>query len=141
MRAWRKSQAEVFVPLSHRPGEGQADFGEVTVVLKGEPTEVAFFVMTLPFSEAICCQVFPKECTETFQEGHCRAFEFFGGVPHRISYDNTKIAVSKIVGGRGRDATSEFLRLDRFWIYRSRLFVIFPGETHRRVRICQSDSL
>ena len=30
VRAWRNRQAEVFVPLSHRPGEAQADFGEVT---------------------------------------------------------------------------------------------------------------
>ena len=26
----------VFVPLSHRPGTAQADFGEVTVILNGE---------------------------------------------------------------------------------------------------------
>ena len=99
------------------PGDGesldvadaQADFGEVTVVLNGAKTKVAFFVITLPYSDAIFCQVFPKECTETFQEGHRRAFEFFGGVPHRISYDNSKIAVLKIVGGRGREATREHI--------------------------------
>ncbi len=70
VRAWKHGQAEVFVPLSHRPGDAQADFGEVTVVLNGTPTKVAFFVITLPYSDAIFCQVFPKECTETFQEGH-----------------------------------------------------------------------
>ena len=102
VRLWKHGQAEVFVPLSHRLGTAQADFGEVTVVLNGETTKVAFFVITLPYSATIFCQVFPKECTETFQEGPCRAFEFFGGVPRRISYDNSKIAVSKIVGGRGR---------------------------------------
>ena len=30
------------------------------------------------------------ECTETFWEGHVRAFEFFGGVPRRITYDNER---------------------------------------------------
>ncbi len=117
VRAWKHGQAEVFVPLSHRPGEAQADFGEVTIVLNGETTKAAFFVITLPYSDAIFCQVFPKECTETFQEGHCRAFEFFGGVPRRISYDNSKIAVSKIVGGRGREATREFLRLESHYLF------------------------
>ncbi|MBL8828645.1 MAG: transposase [Planctomycetaceae bacterium] len=48
--------------------------------------------MSLPFSDALFCQAFPRECTETLQEGHCRAFEFFGGVPTRISYDNSRIA-------------------------------------------------
>ena len=42
--------------------------------------------------------------TETFQAGHVRAFEFFGGVPTRISYDNTTIAVKKVIGaGAGDD--------------------------------------
>ncbi|MCH7688180.1 MAG: IS21 family transposase, partial [Planctomycetes bacterium] len=117
VRAWKQGQAEVFVPLSHRPGDAQADFGEATVVLKGTPTKVAFFVITLPYSDAIFCQVFPKECTETFQEGHRRAFEYFGGVPKRISYDNSKIAVAKIAGGRGREATREFLRLQSHYLF------------------------
>ncbi|MDH3282256.1 MAG: hypothetical protein OEQ18_14160 [Gammaproteobacteria bacterium] len=72
VRAWGKRQAEVFVPLSHRAGEAQADFGEATVVLRGEKTKVAFFVMTLPFSDAIFCQVFPKECTETLRRARAR---------------------------------------------------------------------
>ena len=117
VRAWKHGQAEVFLPLSHRAGEAQADFGEVTVVLNGKTTKAAFFVITLPYSDAIFCQVFPQECTETFQEGHCRAFEFFGGVPRRISYDNSKIAVLKIVGGRGREATREFLRLESHYLF------------------------
>ncbi len=117
VRAWRQGQAEVFVPLSHRAGEAQVDFGEATVVLKGEKTKVALFVMTLPFSDALFCQVFPKECTETFQEGHRRAFAYLGGVPRRISYDNSKIAVSKIVGGRGREPTREFLRLESHYLF------------------------
>jgi hypothetical protein len=75
------------------------------------------FVMTLPYSDAIFCQVFPHECTEAFQEGHKRAFEFFGGVPRRISYDNSKIAVAKITGGRGREVTREFLRLEGHYLF------------------------
>ena len=117
VRAWKQRQAEVFVPLAHRPGEAQVDFGEAQVRLRGEQVQVALFVMTLPYSDAIFCQVFPRECTETFQEGHKRAFEFFGGVPRRISYDNSKIAVAKITGGRGREVTREFLRLASHYLF------------------------
>jgi transposase len=117
VRAWKHRQAEAFVPLEHRPGEAQADFGEAQIRLRGEEVKVAFFVMTLPYSDAIYCQVFPRECTEAFQEGHKRAFEFFGGVPRRISYDNTKIAVAKIVGRRGKDVTREFLRLESHFLF------------------------
>ena len=73
------------MPLSHRPGEAQVDFGEATDVYRGQGETIALFVMTLPFSDAIFCQVFPRECTEAFLEGHRRAFEFFGGVPKRIT--------------------------------------------------------
>jgi transposase len=117
VRAWRRRQAEVFVPLAHRQGEAQVDFGEALVKRRGEPVKVAMFVMTLPYSDAIFCQVFPKECTEAFQEGHKRAFEFFGGVPRRISYDNSKIAVAKVTGGRSRELTREFLRLEGHFLF------------------------
>jgi len=117
VRAWRQQHKEVFLPLSHPPGEAQVDFGEADVTLRGETTRVALFVMTLPYSDAIFCQVFPRECTEAFLEGHRRAFEFFGGVPRRISYDNSKIAVAKITGSREREVTGEFLRLESHYLF------------------------
>ena len=117
VRAWRAGTAEVFMPLAHPAGEAQADFGEAVVRLQGQETKVAYFVMSLPFSDAFFCQVFPRECTETFQEGHCRAFQFFGGVPTRISYDNSRIAVAKFVGRRGDTPTQEFLRLESHFLF------------------------
>src|SRR5512142_1144891 len=109
--AWRLRSAEVFVPLAHRPGEAQVDFGQAEVTLDGQTTTVALFVMTLPYSDAIFVSAFPRECTEAFLEGHVRAFAFFGGVPRRISYDNSKIAVAQITGSRDRKVTDAFLRL------------------------------
>jgi transposase len=117
LRDWRAGTAEVFMPLSHPAGQAQVDFGEATVRLQGQETKVAYFVMALPFSDALFCQMFPRECTETFQEGHCRAFQFFGGVPTRISYDNSRIAVSKFVGRRGDTPTKEFLRLESHFLF------------------------
>jgi hypothetical protein len=55
-----------------------------------------------PLANAVFCQVFPRECTEVFLEGHKRAFAFFGGVPRRIAYDNTKTTVARITGSRER---------------------------------------
>src|SRR3954447_11362239 len=118
VRAWRLRTAEVFVPLDHPPGEAQADFGQAEVTLDGEPATVAVFVMTLPYSDAIFVAAFPRECTETFLEGHVRAFEFFGGVPRRISYDNSKIAVARITGTRDRKLTDAFLRLKSHHLFR-----------------------
>ncbi|MGD0764652.1 MAG: IS21 family transposase, partial [Roseiarcus sp.] len=38
-------------------------------------------------------------------DGHVRAFAFFGGVPQSILYDNTKIAVARILGDDKRQRT------------------------------------
>ena len=117
VRAWRQTNREVFLPLSHPPGEAQVDFGFADVWLEGELTKVALFVMTLPYSDAIYIQAFRKECTEVFLEGHKRAFEFFEGVPIRISYDNSKIAVAQITGSRERKVTREFQRLQSHYLF------------------------
>jgi transposase len=114
---WRKTTAEVFVPLPHRPGEAQVDFGHAEVVIAGERVTAAYFVMTLPHSDAFFVRAFPKECTESFQDGHVGAFAYFGGVPTRISYDNSKVAVAAITGARGRTPTREFLRLASHFLF------------------------
>jgi len=41
VRAWRQQHKEVFLPLSHPPGEAQVDFGEADVILRGETTRWA----------------------------------------------------------------------------------------------------
>ncbi len=124
VRAWKQSGQEVFLPLSHPPGEAQVDFGEATIKLDGIETKAALFVMTLPYSGAIFVQAFPRECTETFQEGHRQAFEYFGGVPKRISYDNSAIAVIEVGKGRQRKLTKEFLRLQSCYLFQEHFCLV-----------------
>jgi hypothetical protein len=73
--------------------------------------------MTLPYSDAFFVSAYPRECTETFQAAHIAAFSFFGGVPVRISYDNTTIAVKRVVGPSERELTREFLRLESHFLF------------------------
>jgi transposase len=124
VRDWKQVHQEVFLPLSHPPGEAQVDFGEATIRLAGQETKVALFVMTLPYSGAIYVQAFPRECTETFLEGHRRAFEYFGGVPRRISYDNSAIAVIEVLKGRERKLTKEFLRLQSHYLFQEHFCLV-----------------
>jgi transposase len=124
VRAWRRGHAEVFVPLAHPPGEAQVDFGEAEVTLDGRAAKVALFVMTLPYSDALFVGAFPRECTEAFLEGHVRAFEFFGGVPRRVSYDNSRIAVARITGSRDRRVTDAFLTLKSHHLFESHFCLV-----------------
>jgi len=124
VRERQRQGREVFMPLSHPPGEAQVDFGFADIIHDGQTTKVALFVMTLLYSDAIFCCVFPRECTEAFMDGHRRAFEFFGGVPNRISYDNSKIPVARIVGKRERELTDAFLKLKSHFLFKSHFCLV-----------------
>ena len=117
VRQLKCRQQEVFLPLVHRPGEAQVDFGEALVRMAGSLRKVFFFVMALPYSDALFVMAFERECTESFWEGHVQAFAFFGGVPCRIAYDNTRVAVAKILGSRARRLTRGFQQLVSHYLF------------------------
>ena len=73
--------------------------------------------MDLPHSDDGFVVAFPAETTEAFLEGHVRAFAYFDGVPTRILYDNTKIAVAKILGGEERQKTRAFSELQSHYLF------------------------
>ncbi len=108
---------EVFVPLVHPAGEAQVDFGEALVVIAGVEQKAHYLVMDLPQSDDCFVAAFPAETTEAFLEGHVRAFAYFGGVPTRILYDNTRIAVAKILGGEERQRTRSFSELQSYYLF------------------------
>jgi transposase len=118
VREIKRVNQEVFMPLVHRPGEAQVDFGFAVAKVAGVLRKIAFFVMVLPYSDAFFVMAFERECTETYWEGHARAFEFFGGVPSRISYDNSKVLVSQVLGSCERKFTDGFLKLQSHYLFR-----------------------
>lgn len=105
------------MPLSQPPGEAQVDFGQAVACIGGQLTKVVFFVMSLVHSDAMFVMAFPRECTEAFLEAHVRAFQFFGFVLRRISYDNTKVAVTQITGAHRRKLTAAFGRLVGHYLF------------------------
>ena len=108
---------EVFMPLTQPPGEAQVDFGQAVACIGGRVQKVLFFVMSLIHSDAMFVMAFPRECTEAFLEAHVRAFQFFGFVASRISYDNTKVAVTQILGAHERKLTTAFARLVGHYLF------------------------
>jgi transposase len=65
----KRQSREVFMPLIHRPGEAQVDFGFPLARVSGQLRKICFFVMVLPYSDAFFVVVFERECTETYWEG------------------------------------------------------------------------
>ena len=65
--------------------------------------KVAFFCLILPHSNVWFVKAYPRETTEAFLDGHVSAFAFLGGVPRLILYDNTTLAVARILGNGDRN--------------------------------------
>ena len=114
---WHQRSQEMFVPLAHPPGHAQVDFGEALGVIAGVERKIHFFAFYLPYSDACFVVGYPAETTEAFCDGHVRAFAFFGGVPQSILYDNTRIAVARILGDGKRQRTRVFSELQSHYLF------------------------
>lgn len=113
----KRRTREVFVPLSHRPGHAQVDFGEADAIIDGKLVRHHYFCMDLPHSDAPFFKTYPGEVAEAFCDGHVEAFAFFGGVPCSILYDNTKLAVAKILGDGTRARSQMFAALQSHYLF------------------------
>jgi transposase len=111
---------EVFVPLAHPPGHAQADFGEAAAVIGGVRQKIHFFCLDLPHSDAGFVKAYPAERIEAFLDGHDAAFAFLGGAPRSILYDNTKLAVGRILGDGTRQRTRAFAELQSHYLFLDR---------------------
>src|SRR5271155_2114960 len=116
----RQRTREMFVPLRHDPGHAQGDFGEALAVIGAVERKIHFFAMDLPHSDGCLVQAYPAETTEAFCEGHNVSFEFFGGVPCSILYDNLKLAVASILGDGRRQRTKVFSELQSHYLFSDR---------------------
>lgn len=127
VRDHRLERQEMFVPLSHAPGEAQVDFGEAEIILGGVPQTTHFFGLDLPHSDEAFVMAFPAETTAAFCEGHNQAFAYLGGVPLHIIYDNSKLAVARILGDGTRLRTRVFTELQSHYLFAERFARVGKG--------------
>lgn len=99
------------LPLAHPMGYAQLDFGEFRYSDTAGTEHKAYeLVMSFPYSDKAYAQVFPSQNQECLLVGMRRIFEYIGGVPARIRFDNMSTAVSKILEGTERKLTDGFTR-------------------------------
>ena len=111
---------EMFVPLVHAPGHAQVDFGEARAVIGGVARKLHFFAFDLPHSDGCFVKAYPAETSEAFCDGHVAAFAFFAGVPRSVLYDNTRLAVARILGDGTRQRTRIFAELQSHYLFADR---------------------
>ena len=131
-KARRRGQ-EMFCPLVHEAGEAQVDFGEALAIIGGEEVKIHFFVMDIPQSDGCFVKAYRREDTVSFCDGHVSAFEYFGGTPLRILYDNSKIAVSRILGDGRREKARGFCELQSYYLFEEKFARVGKGNDKGKV--------
>ncbi len=130
---WRKAhkRSATFLPLEFEPGQdAQVDWGEAQVILDGVQQKVYVFVMHLSYSRRTFVMAFPASKQEAFFYGHVRAFEHFGGGPHRLSYDNLSSAVKPLIEGRVREEQRTFVAFRSHYLFASHFCT--PAQGHEK---------
>lgn len=116
----KQSHVEMFVPLAAGWGEqAQVDWGRAKAYIAGKFTEVSLFCLRMKASLVPFVWAAPTEKLEAFLEGHKRAFEWLGGVPESLVYDNPKTAVTKILKGPFREEHKAFSSLKAHYLFDS----------------------
>lgn len=120
VREMKAKLPQVYIPLAFAPGEAaQVDWGTGAVIMKNRKIEANLFCIRLCFSCAPFVIAYPSQREEVFLEAHREAFEFFGGVPKALIYDNLKTAVKEGWGKTAREQ-EKFLAFRAHYAYESR---------------------
>ncbi len=79
-----------------------------------------YFVLDLPHSDGCFVKAYPAETTEAFLDGHVSAFAFLDGTLQSIVYDNTMLAVARMLGDGRRKRTRTFTELQSHYRFEDR---------------------
>jgi len=99
-RLWKKQRAAPSLRKEHPGGEEmEVDYAGLKMVMMdavtGERIPLSVFVAVLPASNYIYAEAQLSENQRNWNNGHARAFAYFGGVVKIVIPDNVKTAVSK----------------------------------------------
>ena len=88
------------------PGDAQADFGEADFYEGPRCVRRKYFVLSFPYSNDGYIQIFGGETAECVCQGLKDIFEYIGGVPTKIVFDNAT--------GVGRRIKDKVIETDLF---------------------------
>ncbi|MBI4631269.1 MAG: IS21 family transposase [Chloroflexi bacterium] len=126
-----RRRPQVYLPLEFDPGwDAQVDWGEAEVDMAGQRLTVQLFLLRLCYSRRLFVQAYPNQRQESFFDGHVKAFAHMQGVPQRITYDNLKTAVQRVLEGRTREEQRAFVVFRSHYLFDSRFCT--PAQGHEK---------
>jgi transposase len=140
---------ECYIRQHYEPGyDCEFDWGELYLTIDRRRTKFYMAVFTMPYSNYRTAYLFLHQDTQAFLESHRRYFREIGHVPHRMVYDNMRVAVASFVGGK--TPTEALLRMEATYGFTHRFCNIRSGnekghversvEVVRRKAFCRIDS-
>jgi transposase len=117
VRSIEQDLQEAFLKLKQKPGTLQVDFGEMVVMQNNIPRKVIVFCAKLCNSKVEFVKAYPRQSTEFFLDGLNSTFEFLGGIPRKIMFDNLKQAVKNISKNGGRILQDNFIKFKAFYAF------------------------
>ena len=140
---------ECFIRQRYKPGQDcEFDWGEMYLTIDGRRTKLYMAVFTMSYSNHRMAYLFLHQDTQAFLESHRLFFKAIGCVPHRMVYDNMKVAVKSFVGGK--QPTDALIRLEAAYGFTHRFCNARRGnekghversvEVVRREAFCQADT-
>jgi transposase len=95
--------------LIWEPGSAQVDFGEADFMYQGKRERLKYLVVSFPYSNDSYAQIFHGENAECVCTGLQAVFEFIGGVPRLLVFDNATGIGHRIQNGvRETELFSQF---------------------------------
>ena len=109
---------EAFVPLLFVAGDAcQFDWSHEQVELDGKLQTIKIAHFRMAYSRQMFVVAYIRETQELVLNAHNRAFEFFGGAPARLIYDNLKTVVDAVFTGKERQFNRRFLCLANHYLF------------------------
>ena len=131
---------KVCVPQNYAWGsEAQVDWYEAYANLSGERQKLQVFSLRSMASGAAFHRVYLRATQQAFLEGQEMAFRYFGGVFHRLRFDNLTAAVKKILRGYQRGETARFIAFRSHWGFVAEFCT--PAEAHEKDQASYCTSL
>ena len=125
--------ADPVVRFETPPGyQGQVDFGDFPAALGSASCVARGLRVLAALVDAVLCRA--RHCT-TLIRGLESAFEFFGGVPQELLFDQMRAVVlsDERLGGSGLIMNAEFVRFAAHWGFRARACRPYRARTKGKV--------
>lgn len=140
IQKWIKQYKQVHIPkvvirYETEPGkQAQVDWGEKKIKddKTGLTKKVYIFCMTLSYSRNRFVYFFPKADMYYFLLGHKKAFDYFGGVPKEILYDQNRCVVLK-PGLKNAEYNQKFMDFARHYGFYPQLCAPYRPQTKGKV--------